>query len=91
MKFTNEFGDINEAFYSSMATTYVAALALMKKENVLDKFADRAGRVVSDTSGIGWGFHDYLFDVHADFYADYPDNTDGPVEQQGKIIKLEGR
>lgn len=66
--FTNDYGDIGESFYSSMETTYVKALTLMKKENLLDKFATRAGKVVTDTSGIGWGFHDYLGDVHSDFY-----------------------
>ena len=93
VKFTNDFGDIDESFYSSMETTYVAALTLVKKENLLDKFADRAGKVVSDTSGIGWGFHDYLGDVHSDFYAHYSDDTDEPIEQleKGKIIKLSGQ
>ncbi len=74
VKFTNDFGDIDEAFYSSIETTYVAALTLMRKENILDTFADRAGKVVSDTKGIGWGFHDYLGDVHADFYVDIPED-----------------
>ena len=32
VKFTNEYGDIDEGFYSSMETTYVAALTLMKKK-----------------------------------------------------------
>ena len=70
VEFTIDFGDIDEGFYSSMGTTYDAALTLMKKENLLDKFADRTGKVVSDTSGIGWGFHDYLSDVHSEFYVD---------------------
>ncbi len=68
VKFTNEFGDIDETFYSSMETTYVAALKLMKKENLLNKFDDRARKIVSDTRNIGWGFHDYLSEVHYDFY-----------------------
>lgn len=90
VKFTNDFGDINDGFYSSLARTYVAALTLMKKEQLLGNFADRAGKVVSDASGIGWGFHDYLADVYSDFYADYPDITDEPTKQKGKgkIIKL---
>ncbi len=93
VKFTNDFGDIDEGFYSSMETTYLASLKLMKKENILDKFADRAGKVVSDTSGIGWGFHDYLGDVYSDFYADYSGDTDEATDQQekGKIIKLGGQ
>ena len=90
VKFTNDFGGIDEGFYSSMETTYVAALTLMKKENLLDKFADRSVKVVSDTSGIGWGFHDYLGDVYSDFYAYCTDDINEPTEQQekGKIINL---
>ena len=90
VKFTNDFGDIDEGFYSSIEKTYVAALTLMKKENLLDKFADRAGNVVNDSSGIGWGFHDFLCDAHSDFYADYSDDTDEQTEQKekGRIIKL---
>lgn len=68
ISFTNDFGDISESFYSSLESTYVAALTLMSKENLLDKFADRAAKVVSDTSNIGWGFHDYLSAVYYDFY-----------------------
>lgn len=79
VKFTNDFGDINEGFYSSIETTYVAALKFMQKENLLYKFADRAGKVVSDTNGIGWGFHDYLCEVHFDFYADYSDDNDEQI------------
>ena len=76
VKFTNDFGDIDEGFYLSMETTYVGALTLMKKETLLDKFADRAGKVVSNTSGIGWGFHDFLIDVYSTFYADYSEDID---------------
>ena len=68
VKFTNEFGDIDDGFYSSLQTTYIAALTFMKKENLLNKFTDRAGKVVSDTIGIGWGFHDDLNYIHSDFY-----------------------
>lgn len=76
VEFTNDFGDIDEGFYSSLETTYVSALTLMRKENFLDKFAHRAGKIVSDTNGIGWGFHDYLADVHHKFYADYKVDID---------------
>ncbi len=75
VKFTNDFGDIDEGFYSSLETTYLAALKLMKKENLLNKFADRAEKVVTDTSDIGWGFHDYLGEVHYDFYTQHSNET----------------
>jgi len=71
VKFTNEYGDIGESFYSSIESTYQAALKLMQKEKLLEKFADRAGKVVNDTSNIGWGFHDYLGDVHSEFYVNH--------------------
>ncbi len=76
VQFTNDYGDVDEGFYSSIETTYVAALTLMEKENLLDKFADRAAQVVNDTGGIGWGFNDYLGDVHSKFYAQDFDDTD---------------
>lgn len=68
VEFTNEFGDIDEPFYNSIASVYSSALTLMNKEGILDKFADRAKQIVDDTSGIGWGFHDELGDIYYDFY-----------------------
>lgn len=87
VKFTNDFGDINESFYISLEKTYVQALTLMKKEELLDKFADRVCKIIKDTDGIGWGFHDYLADVYFDFYSDYIDDTN-EEEEKVKIIKL---
>jgi len=66
--FTNDFGDISESFYSSIETVYHNALTLMKKENLLEKFMERANKVVTDTENIGWGFHDSLYDSFSCFY-----------------------
>ena len=82
VKFTNDFGDINEAFYKSLAASYVDALTLMNKQNILDKFADRAGQVIDDTNGLGWGFHDYLFQVWIDFYPSDDDVADEGTRQE---------
>ncbi len=68
VQFTNEFGDIDEPFYNSIASVYSNALTLMNKENILDNFADRAKKIVDDTSGIGWGFNDDLGDIYCEFY-----------------------
>ena len=83
VKFTNDFGDLDESFYSSLEKTYVQVLTLMKKEELLEKFADRASNIIKDTDGIGWGFHDYLADVYFDFYSDCIDDSTG----QKEIIK----
>ncbi len=68
VEFTNDFGDIDATFYSSLVSTFSAALKIMKKEDVLDKFKDRAARILKDTRNIGWGFHDVLCDTFYQFY-----------------------
>ena len=68
VKFTNDFGDINEAFYNSMESTYASALKMMRTENLLDQFKQRALLILEDTADIGWGFHDTLFDTYYQFY-----------------------
>jgi len=68
--FTNDFGDIDENFYSSLEKMYVQALILMRKENLLDNFSDRAKKVMENTNDIGWGFGDYILAVYYDFYQE---------------------
>jgi len=70
VSFTNDFGDMNESFYSSLESMYVRALKLMRKERILELFADRAKRVIEDTRDVGWGFHDYLADVYYGYFTD---------------------
>jgi hypothetical protein len=71
VRFTNEFGDIDENFYSSLESTWAAVLKLMKKEGLLDAFAERAAKVVQDADGIGWGFHYYIAGVYSEYFADF--------------------
>ena len=68
VRFTKEYGDIDEAFYTSLENAYAKALALMRQEKLLAQFAARTAQVVRDTSGIGWGFHDYLTETRDEFY-----------------------
>jgi hypothetical protein len=82
VKFTNDFGDVNEAFYNSLSTTFIDALKMMDKENLLNVFEERVEKIVDDTSGIGWGFHDYLVQVWFDFYPS--DNVDDDECEDGQ-------
>ena len=90
VNFTIDFGDIDENFYLSLERTFVQALTLARKENCLDKYDDRASKVVRDTKNIGWGFHDYLAEVYYEFYPGIFDDIENIEQQQekGKIIKL---
>ncbi len=68
VEFTNEYGDIDENFYTSIENTYSNALDLIDKNGLLDKFEERANKIVVNTENIGWGFHDYLGDVYYQHY-----------------------
>lgn len=68
VELTNQYGDIDENFYTSLENTYSNALDLIDKNGLLDKFEDRANKIVVDTENIGWGFHDYLGGVYCQHY-----------------------
>jgi hypothetical protein len=68
VRFTNDFGDINESFYSSLESMYKKALDLMHTENLLNSFQDRSLKIVKDTENIGWGFHYYIAGEHYEYY-----------------------
>ena len=70
VRFTNTYGDIDEAFYTSLENTYAKALALMQREQLLAQFADRTAQIVRATGGIGWGFHDFLAETREEFYPE---------------------
>ena len=64
-RFTHEYGDIDERFYSSVesALEELAALLRSKARGMYPQFRDRLARVEQMTDGIGWGFHDFVSDV----------------------------
>ena len=89
VQFTNDFGDINEAFYSSIGSTYLSSLTLMRKDNILKSFSERVKKVVKDTEDVGWGLHDYLLEIYFDFCGgDLEHPTEVASEQRGKVVKI---
>jgi hypothetical protein len=69
---THTYGDINEAFYNSLEGVFEDVIALLKKtgnSEMIEAFRPRIKRIVANTSGIGWGFHDFLSDV---YHTQYP-------------------
>ncbi len=68
VEFTLTYGDINEQFYSSMENMYSDALAYIFRNHLQDQFKDRCLRIVIDTKGMGWGFHDTLSDTFYEYY-----------------------
>lgn len=70
---TNEFGDIDEPFYNSMESMYEAALKYIVKENLFAEFDGRLKDIVFNTRHTGWGFHDQLEYLYANYEALVPE------------------
>ena len=68
VKLTNEFGDIDEQFYSSLEGVFRDAMKFIDGGKLHDKYNDRALGIVEDTKDIGWGFHDCLGDLYYETY-----------------------
>jgi hypothetical protein len=70
VRFTNEYGDINEAFYTSMENVYDGALKLITVNDLQEHFQTRCLKMVTETRNIGWGFHDTLNDMYHTTFDD---------------------
>ena len=70
VKFTNDYGDIDESFYESMESTYERAAKLIVEHDLQDQFAPRCQAIVDDTVKIGWGFHDNLSLIYGELFGE---------------------
>ncbi len=68
VEFTREFGDINEAYYSSIESVFADSMKLIDKNGLHELFKLRADDVLKKTENTGWGFHDSLSDSYYDTY-----------------------
>jgi hypothetical protein len=61
-RFTHEYGDIDERFYSSVESALDELAALLRGEarDLYPQFSERLARVEQMSDGIGWGFHDFV-------------------------------
>ncbi len=68
VQFTNDFGDIDEPFYNSIAGMFSNTAKFIQENGLSEIFVTRAKKVVEDTNGIGWGFHDELADIYYNYF-----------------------
>jgi hypothetical protein len=68
-QFTVDFGDIDERFYSSLESMFKNIISLLKKQpvEVVEKYLVRLREVVSSSENIGWGYHDSIGDLLAEY------------------------
>lgn len=68
VRFTNDYGDIDEPFYNSIAGMFDDAAKFINDNELNTIFAARAHKIMEDTSDIGWGFHDELSDIYYNYF-----------------------
>lgn len=68
VRFTNDFGDIDEPFYNSIAGMFGNTAKFIQENGLNDIFLPRANKIVEDTNGMGWGFHDELSDIYYNYF-----------------------
>jgi hypothetical protein len=64
-RFTHDFGDIDERFYSSVesALDELAAMLLVEARDLYPQFQERLAKVALMAEDIGWGFGDYVDEI----------------------------
>ncbi len=67
-RFTQEYGDIDERFYSSIESALGELSGLFRDEarELYPKYHERLDDIVDMSDGIGWGFHDYIMEIVCD-------------------------
>lgn len=69
VQFTLQYGDIDEPFYNSMEGMFEKAALHITKHKLYDQFEPRCLRIVQDTNGMGWGFHDRLCQIYDEYFG----------------------
>lgn len=73
VEFTDTYGDIDERFYVTIVNAFEKALSYIEKNDLEDKFKEKAKHITDGACGIGWGFEDAMIDVFYQFYSSYED------------------
>lgn len=68
IEFSKAYGDINEAFYNSLASSFAQACKLISKEKLEKEFRTHCQTLVGDTYDFGWGVYDELNYIYSDHF-----------------------
>ncbi|MFH1515586.1 MAG: DUF6155 family protein [bacterium] len=64
----NDFGDLYEEFYDKADDLFLETLEFIKKHHLLNEFRDRCKKIVDDSEGLGYGFHDSVVDTYDTYF-----------------------
>lgn len=68
IKFTNEYGDIDEPFYDSMGAMFESTLKYISDNKMREIFVARVERALKNARHTGWGFYDELEFYYEKYY-----------------------
>lgn len=67
-KFTNEYGDMSEQYYTSATNNFELALKFMQKHGLLEQFKLRCENCVKYAEPCGYGFADEISELFYQYY-----------------------
>ena len=67
-KFTYEYGDMSEQYYTSAANNYEAALKFLQQNNLLEHFKLHCENCVKYAKPCGYGFAAEISDLFSEYY-----------------------
>lgn len=68
--FTNEYGDINEAFYNSLESSFEEACKLIKAEKLEKEYGEECRRLMNETYHFGWGLYDGMRYIYKTYFSE---------------------
>ena len=69
-KFTYDYGDMWEQYYTSVENNFEKTMAFLAENNLLEHFKPRLKMCVRWSSPCGWGFADTIADIYYDYFPD---------------------
>lgn len=67
IRFSAEYGDIDEPFYSSLENGFEQACKLIQREKLRAHFEETCKDLIEQTSGFGWGVYSTLSDIYEEY------------------------
>ncbi|MBK6666598.1 MAG: hypothetical protein IPG48_10715 [Saprospiraceae bacterium] len=69
-RYTSEFGDMAEQYYTSAENNFEAALKFISKHGLLAHFKDQAKRCVTYAKPCGYGFSEMMEEIYDSYYIE---------------------
>lgn len=75
LDFTNEYGEITDAFYVSLESSFEEACKLIEKEKLQAEYKNACKMLVNEAKDFGWGVYEGLSGSFEDVYPEERDET----------------